>query len=288
MTYTYRQPRTLEEALELTASKQATLIAGGTDLLVGMKKQQRAPRRLVSLRRVDELGRIEETDGLRIGAAVPLSEIERHPTVVSRHPALVDSIAVLGSRQIRNVATLGGNLCNASPAADTAPPLLAYGARVELRNADRSRQIALEDFFRGPGQTVLEPGEILTAILLDVPSPDARSVFLRKGRVRMDVAIASVAALLEMDGSTCVRARLAAGAVAPVPLRLRRTEALVEGSVPDESLRVLAVEEARREISPITDVRTTAGYRRHLVGVFVERALARLPSAATAGAGVGP
>lgn len=277
MSYGYHRPSTLDEAFRLAAEiPGATYVAGGTDLLVQMRNGRPEPPALISLRRVTELGGIESSSRVRIGAAVPLSDVQVHPVVAERFPALVESIASLGSRQIRNVATVGGNLCNASPAADTAPPLLVYGASVELRDTHGSREMTLEEFLLGPGQTALRPGEILTAVLLGPPAEGTRSVFLRKGRVKMDLPIASVAALVERDGATCTRVRIAAGAVAPVPLRLKRSEAEVEGAHLTAEIRARAREAARGEISPITDLRSTEDYRRHLTGVFVERVLERL------------
>jgi carbon-monoxide dehydrogenase medium subunit len=277
MSYDYHRPSTLDEAFGLAAGIPGSrFVAGGTDLLVQMSNGRAGPPALISLRGLSELGGIEVSSRLRIGAAVPLSDVQVHPVVAEKLPALVESIAGLGSRQIRNVATVGGNLCNASPAADTAPPLLVYGASVELQDANGSREVALDEFLRGPGQTALRPGEILSAILIDPPNEGARSVFHRKGRVKMDLPIASVAALVERDGATCKRVRLAAGAVAPVPLRLERSETVVEGSSLDAETVALAVETARLEISPITDLRSTGDYRRHLTGVLVGRALEEL------------
>lgn len=277
MSYDYHRPSTLDEAFGLAAGIPGSrFVAGGTDLLLQMSNGRAEPPALISLRGLSELGGIEVSPRLRIGAAVPLSDVQVHPVVAEKLPALVESIAGLGSRQIRNVATVGGNLCNASPAADTAPPLLVYGAFLELQDANGSREVTLDEFLRGPGQTALRPGEILSAILIDPPKEGARSVFHRKGRVKMDLPIASVAALVETDGATCKRVRLAAGAVAPVPLRLERSETVVEGSSLDAETRALAVETARLEISPITDLRSTEDYRRHLTGVLVGRALEEL------------
>ncbi len=277
MGYGYHRPSSLDEAFGLAADiPQSRYVAGGTDLLVQMRKGVPEPPALISLRGLGELSGIEASSRVRIGAGVPLSDVQVHPAVADWFPALAESIASLGSRQIRNMATMGGNLCNASPAADTAPPLLIYGASVELRDARGTREMPVEDFFQGPGQTALRPGEILTAILLDPPAGGTRSVFLRKGRVAMDLPIASVAALVEWDGGTCTRIRLAAGAVAPTPLRLERSEAVVEGTNLDVEIRERARETARTEISPITDLRSTEGYRRHLTGVLVERALVHL------------
>ena len=277
MSYGYHRPSTLDEAFHLAAGVPGSrFVAGGTDLFVQIGNGRPEPPALISLRGLGELSDIETSTRVKIGAAVPLSDIQVHPVVAENFPALVESIAILGSRQIRNMATLGGNLCNASPAADTAPPLLIYGASVELTDAEGSREMTLEDFFQGPGQTSLKPGEILTAILLDPPTSGTRSVFLRKGRVKMDLAIASLAALVIMDGKTCSRIRIAAGAVAPVPLRLERSEAIAQGTLLDDRVRTLAGDTARTEISPITDLRSTGDYRRHLTGVLVERALEHL------------
>ncbi len=284
MSFEYHQPSTTSEAIELaTRFPEAELIAGGTDLMVRIRKLRRRPPVLISLRRVGELARIEDGSRLRIGAAVPVGDVATHPAVVSGFPALVQSIRVFGSPQIRNVATLGGNLCNASPAADCAPPLLVYGAQVELRHEGGSRELAIEDFVLGPGETALRPGEIMSAILLERPPGEARSMYLRKGRVQMDLAIVGVAALVQMDGSTCTTARIAAGAVAPVPQRMVRTEAVIEGSQAGAQTWALARAEAQREVSPISDVRASEEYRRHLTGVLVERSLARLTTAAGGG-----
>ncbi len=277
MSFGYHRPSTLDEAFRIAAGIPGSrYVGGGTDLLVQMRNGLPEPPALISLRGLNELSGIETSSQMRIGAAVPLSDVQVDPAVAERFPALVESIASLGSRQIRNVATLGGNLCNASPAADTAPPLLVYGASVELADAEGSREVTLEEFLQGPGQTALRPGEILIAILLDPPADSTRSVFLRKGRVKMDLAIASIAALTEWDGATCTRVRLAAGAVAPVPLRLERSEVIVQGTHLDAEIRRRARETAQTEISPITDLRSTEDYRRHLTGVFVERALEHL------------
>lgn len=274
MSYEYHRPDTIEQALHLAkANPEARFIAGGTDLMVQMKHGRFQLQAMISLRGLSELDGIVVGDRLRIGATVPLAEVGSHHVVIKQFPALAAAIAVLGSRQIRNVATVGGNLCNASPAADTAPPLLVYGASVEIRGAGGTREVALEEFLVGPGRTALGPEEILTAILIELPRDGSRSVFLRKGRVMMDLPITSVAGLIEMDGTSCVKVRLAAGAVAPVPLRLKAAEDLIQGARLDPEITELAVAAIRSEISPITDLRSTADYRRHLTGVLAGRAL---------------
>jgi len=281
----YHRPASLDEALELAARNPAAkFIGGGTDLLVKLRKRSSAsPCELISLRRIEELARVEEVDGcLRIGAGVPLADLAVNEHVRERLPALTEALALFGSRQIRNVATLGGNFCNASPGADAAPPLMVYGARIEIRSVNGVREVPLTEFFRGPGETVLGPGEILTAILVERAGAGAVSTFLRKSRVSMDLAIASVAVFLECDGPRCTIARIAAGAVAPTPLRLEAAERALEGTELDEeacSGAALAVDTA---ISPISDVRAEEWYRRHLTAVLLRRALARLTRATEA------
>jgi len=278
--FRYHQPEHLDEALALLAELPgARLVAGGTDLMVNLKKRREArPAALVSLRRISELGRIElsHTGRLRIGAAACLTDITAHAEVGAHYPALVEAIYVFGSLQIQNAATLGGNLCNASPGADAAPPLLVYGAQVELAGPSGPRCMPVHDFLRGPGQTALESGEVMTAVLLDRPPVESRSLFLRKSRVKMDLATVSLALCLELEGDVCRSAQLAAGAVAPVPLRLEGAAAVLVGTSLDDDVLAQAADVARKEVRPITDLRSTADYRRTLVGVLLERGVRQL------------
>ena len=281
MPHDYHRPRCLAEAFELARkTPSARFVAGGTDLLVALRKRRiPPPEALISLRSLPELSGIEAGDRLRIGAAVPLTDIGEHPAVNADFPALAAAIEVVGSRQIRNVATLGGNLCNASPAADTVPALLVHDARVELTSTGGGRVLPLEEFLRGPGETALEPGELLSAVTLE-PAEGARSVFLRKGRTAMDLAIASVAVRWVFADDRPRGVRVAAGAVAPVALRLRSVEALLEGAELGgsglESLLERVRREARRSIAPISDLRASAEYRGLLIGVLSARAVASL------------
>ena len=272
---TYLRPESLAETLALIgAEPDAALIAGGTDLLVKIRKRARvAPETIISLRRVGELATIDHDGATRIGASATLSAITADNVIRERFPALIDSIAVVGSPQIRNVATLAGNLCNASPAADTAPALLVYGARVELRTFHGEREMPLDEFILGPGKTALEPGEIMTAVLLDPPVAGLRAAFRRKGRVRMDLAIASVAVALELNEGLCTGVKLAAGAVAPVPLRLKSAEEQLEGKPPEAEVIEAACRAAMEEVAPIDDLRSSAWYRRELTGVLLKEAI---------------
>lgn len=273
----YHRPTSIDQALELGGSGGASFLAGGTDLLVKLRRGLVRPRALVSLRAIDELHAIDLTDdGASLGAAVTIAELLDHPGLAGRYPLLLQAAARLGSPQIREVATLGGNLGNCSPCADTAPALLVYGARLELRGPAGERRVSLGDFLQGPGQSCLTGGELICRVRLDQPTPAARTVYFKKGRVAVDLALASLAALVVVDGGRIVEARLAAGSVAPTCLRLGRTEALLRGQPPGEELFARAGREAAAEVSPIDDVRASAAYRRRLIEVYVRRALEQL------------
>ena len=274
--YDYARPATLEEALRLKGSVAASrFIAGGTDLMVQIKNKIVQPPALISLRSIPEITGIHVNDATRIGATTLLTDLIEHEAIRERYPVLVAALRRMGSVQIRNVATLGGNLCNASPAADSALPLLVLDAKLRLTSDKGSRDVPIADYFVGPGSTSLGADEILTAILLEPPEPAARAVFLRQDRVHVDLAVVNVAVLLAMeaDGTTCRTARVAAGAVAPTPLRLREVESLLEGKKVTPALLARAQQVARDAVAPITDVRASADYRRQITGVFVRRAI---------------
>ncbi|MCP5042719.1 MAG: xanthine dehydrogenase family protein subunit M [bacterium] len=277
--FEYHRPETLEAALGLKASLPGSrFIAGGTDLLVRIKNGVERPAALVSLRAIPGLSSIEVGDETRIGALTPFGAILDDERLSDRYPALVQAARTVGGVQIRNAATLGGNLCNASPAADSAPALLVHEARLQIASRRGSYEIPLEEYFSGPGKTRLGCDEIVTAILLPAPSESTRSIFLKQGRVRMDVALVSVAVLLETnpDDGSCGTARIAAGAVAPVPLRLTPVERLLKGKTIDTELLFRAEELAKECVSPIRDLRAGADYRRHLTGVLIRRAVEAL------------
>lgn len=277
--FDYLQPGSLDEALELAAEREGALYtAGCTDIMVKIKNGATAPPTLISLRRVPGLSGVTETPdgGVRIGALTTISELIRDKTIRARYPVLAAAAARLGSEQIRNAATVGGNICNASPCADTALPLLVLEARAVLRSRAGSREKPLHEFFAEPGRTHMAGGEILEALLLPPPPPGASGVFFKKGRVYMDLAVASLAALLVVEEGVCRSAWLAAGSVAPVPLRLTGVEALLEGESLTEKIIAKASLQAAREISPITDIRASDWYRRRIISVYVKRALERL------------
>ena len=273
--FDYHRPRTLAEALELKATlPEARWIAGGTDLLVRMKDGTVRPPALISLRSIPGLSGVPQHGRVRIGAARTHSALLADPVLGARYPLLLQALGLLGTPQVRNVATLGGNLGNASPCADSAPPLLCLDARAVVASESGERELSLEALLCGPGQTTLGSDEVLVAVTL-APAPEgARGTFLKKRRVHVDLAQASVAALAVVsDEGVCSHLRLAAGSVAPVPIRLRLTEALLTGERLGPEVLAAAAGAAQREVAPISDVRASADYRRHIVGVYVRRAL---------------
>lgn len=275
--FKYYKPRSLDEVWKVKEKEpEARFIAGGTDLMVQIRNGELSPPALISLRSIPELAFIEVDGSARIGALTPISDLIHHQELLDKFPVLVEAAKRLGCVQIRNVASIGGNLCNCSPCADMALPLLVLEAKVRLQGIKKSRIIPLNEFFIGPGESCLAPHEILAEILVDSPPQKAKTIFLKKGRVKMDLAVVSVAVLLEMDGKRCRKARLAAGSVAPVPLRLSNVEGLLEGATISKEIVAQAQQLASENISPITDIRSTSEYRRQIMGVYVRRALETL------------
>jgi carbon-monoxide dehydrogenase medium subunit len=275
--FDYFRPKSLKEALQLKKTiAGAKFISGGTDLIVQIKNRELQPSALISLRSIPGMATIKVNGGARIGALATISDIIQQTELGNKFPVLVEAAKRLGSVQIRNIATIGGNLCNCSPSADMAVPLLVLEAKVRLQTSKASRKIPLEEFFTGPGESCLASDEILTDILLDPPRQNAKTSFLKKGRVKMDLAIASLALLLEMEGEKCHKARIAAGSVAPVPLRLFKVETLLEGNAISQDLMSKAQQLAAKIVSPITDVRATEEYRRHVIGAYIKGGLEKI------------
>ena len=242
------------------------------------------PSYLVSLRRVPELRGIEfkESAGLRIGAGVTMTEIAESALIRERYRALADGAEIVGSVQTMNMATVGGNVCNAAPSADTAPPLLAHEAVAVIVGADGEREVPIGEFWLAPSQTALKQGELLKELRLPVPPANSGGVYVRHTpRKQMDIAVVGVAVLLTLGPSTgsgqaggrIERARIALGAVAPTPVRAPRAEAALEGNAASEALFAAAAETATAEASPIDDVRGSAEFRRHLTRVMTQRCL---------------
>lgn len=274
--FDYHTPRSLEEAFGLMADAkgQARYIAGGTDLMVRTKQGLVQPRVLISLRQVQELQGIEPGDDfLVIKGMTLLRDIESSDQVESVAPALKQAVRSLANVQIRNVATLGGNLVNASPAADTPPPLLVYAAELLLTGPNGDRTVALEDFFLGPGQTCLWQGELLKEVRIPWKPDKSRSAFQKIGRTAKDLAVVNAAVCLEMQGNACSFCRLATGAVAPVPMRLKSVEDFLNGKEITSSLLDQVKAMVDKKVSPISDLRGSEAYRRDLAGTLIIRGI---------------
>jgi carbon-monoxide dehydrogenase medium subunit len=273
--YDYFQPETLKDAYSLMekSNSGARYIAGGTDLIANIKNRLIQPDALISLRRIKEISGINQNKDLTLGSMTLLKDIERDLNIGQNYPALAQAVKALATPQIRNVATVGGNLCNSAPSADCAPPLLVLEASVTLEGPGGQRSIAIEDFFKGPGQTCMDMSEILTRIRITPPRENTGMAFLKVGRVSTDIAIVNAAACLTMEKNVCRKCRLSVGAVAPVPLRLTTVEKMIEGQEISPELLNRAGKMAEEEVKPITDVRSTSGYRRIMSGVLIKRAI---------------
>jgi carbon-monoxide dehydrogenase medium subunit len=273
----YLAPTSLEEALETVGQQTegVQIIAGGTDLVPRMRSRVIEPKLLVDLRLLN-LDGIEKTAyGIRIGASATHTDILESDLLAEHCPALCEAAADIAGPPIRNRGTVGGNLVNASPAADLAPPLLVYDAVVILAKAGSKREIPLVDFFTGPGQTVLAADELLTEIRIPAVPPNTTSKFIKLGkRKAMAVAVVSAAARLTIDQAGKIsQARIALGSVAPTPIRARKSEASLEGQSPSSDLFTEAGQIARSESSPISDIRASGSYRKKMVAVLTRRAL---------------
>ncbi len=277
----YFAPKNEKEALELLRDlgPDARMLAGGTDLFPAMREKGVQAKSLIDIKGLADFQGVQTINGsgLSIGAATPLHEIEMNRAVRERFSVLREAVEAIGSFQVRNRGTIGGNLTNASPAADSAPALIALDAKIELVNATRTREVPLEKFFTGPGKTIIGPDEILKRIVIPDPKPKQFSVYLKFGpRQAMDIAVVGVAIALIFNGDReCKEARVVLGAVGATPFRAVRAEAALQGRI-DEAVVEHAATEAMADAKPIDDVRASAEYRKHLVGVLVRRGLNRL------------
>jgi len=274
--FEYFEPSSTKEAVDVLGryGERAAVLAGGTDLLIKMKQRLTEPKYVVNIKKIAELKVIEDNgDFLRVGTAANLFEIENSDIVKEKFPGLREAIMSIGALQIRIMATLGGNLCNASPAADSAPPLMVLGARVKLLSSPGARVLTLEEFFRGPGKTAIKPGELLVEIQVPYPPPGTGTSFLRLTRAAVDIAKVNAAALLTIKENVVYSCGIALGSVAPTTMRAKKAEALLLGKKITERVIIEAAQAASEEIKPITDIRSTARYRIDAARVLVRRAL---------------
>lgn len=281
MRFNYLEPATIEEAVSLLGKYdgKAKVVAGGTDLVVQIREKLIAPEYVVDIGYISGLDRIDydETQGLRIGALATIRAIEKSSKICQVYPAIAQSAGLLGSVAIRNVATIGGNLCNAAPSADTAPALIGLAAKGKIIGPDGEKIVSLEEFFTGPGCIVCEPGELLVEIQVPVPSPGTRGVYLKHGRSAIDLATVGVAVIMTMEpGAVCRDVKIVLGAVAPTPMRARKAEEVLRGKKVEPALIEKSAQAAADEARPITDVRASAEYRKEMVKVYTRRAIAQL------------
>ncbi len=271
----YFAPVNVSEALKLLGryGAKATILAGGTDLVPKINYYELKPDVLVYIGKLG-LGYIKENNGrLRIGAATSMAQIAASKVVARKASALAQAARQAGTAAIRTAASIGGNLANASPAADLATPLLAMDAELLLRSAKAKRVVAVKDFFKGPGQTRLKPGELITEV--SIPVPKGKTVFLKLGRRKaMTLSVVNVAVRLDLAGKKCRDARIAIGSVAPTPVRCTKAEEWLKGKVVDRALIDQCANEAMAESRPVDDQRASAWYRKQAGTALAARALA--------------
>lgn len=273
-------PKTLGEAFSLLEKHNGAVraIAGGTDLVPKMKRRMLTPKYLIDLKGIADLNFVQydKKKGLRIGAVTTLNEIRESPVVKKNYPILAETVSQMASMQIRTIATMGGNLCNAVPSADTAPPLIALGARLKLIGQKGERTVLVENFFKGPEKTVLDPRELLTEVQIPPARPGECGSYLKHTlRRAMDLAIVGVAVYLALDSKEkiCRDIKIAMGAVAPIPMRPKKAETILRGKPLEDDLIEKAAMRAADEARPIDDIRSSAEYRREMVRVLTKKAI---------------
>jgi len=298
--FEYFKPKTLKQALTLFTkyAGKAKWVAGGTDVIVMIKQKTMAPDVLISLRGIPGLDQIKFDGSLSIGPMVTHRAIEKSEIIRKNFSALTDAVDYLGSIQIRNVATIGGNICTAAPSADTATPLLVLGTQVKIKGPKQERSLPIEEFFKGPGETVLKPGELVQELLIPKLLPNTGSAYYKlQRRLALDLPILGVSVLLSLDKSkvtcsdmlctaspissilhemeedeiVCKEVRIALGVVAPTPLRAAKAEALLRGKKLSDELLEEVAETAAKEAQPRDTIRGEAWYRRDMVKVLVKR-----------------
>ncbi len=271
--FEYLAPKTLNEALSLLDNykdKSARILAGGTDLLVRMKTIDLKTDYLINIKNIPELNFIDTSDGLKIGAAVPLSHIERMGKVKERYSALYEGIKSMAAIALRNMGTIAGNIRNASPAADTVPSLIAYGAEVKLVSKRGERTVSVEDFITGVGKTVIGADELITQVNIPEMNKNSGSAFSKKGRVKADIAKINLAVYLEREDNICKDSKIVLGSVAVKAIRAKEAEGLLKGQTVSTSLIDKIAKKASEEIKPIDDIRSSAEYRTEIARLIVE------------------
>lgn len=275
--FRYLAPKSIDEACKSLASLgvQASALAGGTDLLVKMKQRRLVPTYVVNLKTIPDLDyiRYDETDGLRIGALTTIQSIKNSVVIKRNFRVLNQAAGVESSVQIRNRATIGGNIANASPAADAPLALIVHGASVVVAGADGERELPLEDFFIGPGRNMLQPGDIIREVHVPTPPAGSGGAYMKHAVRRTDIAIVSAGALVTLSDGVCTGARIGLGSVAPTAIRVKKAEEALLGQRPTAEAVRRAVEEAAKEARPIDDVRGYADFRAWTLRQVVQRVI---------------
>ncbi|WP_430396011.1 FAD binding domain-containing protein [Ferrovibrio sp.] len=278
MAFDYSEPQSIAEGIALAGrfGPAASFIAGGTDLVIQMRRKSRQPSHVISLQALDELKQIErDGDIVTLGALLTHKQLEDYFAAEPAMLGLIESARVIGGHQVRNAGTIGGNICNASPAADLLPQLLTLGAEVELAGPAGRRWLKLSDFLLGPGRTARAQDELLTRVRFAMPGKGGATAFIKAGRRRaMEISLISVAVRIAGAGaSDCGQVAIAIGAAAPVAFRASEAEALLHGQPRDAALLKRAGEVAAAQATPLSDVRASADYRRRLIAALVPRAV---------------
>ena len=274
----YEAPTSLDQAIGLLAAAgdDGRMLAGGTDLIIQMRAGVREPGQVIDAKKIPELQTLsyDAQSGLRLGAALACCEIIDNPTVRQYYPGLVEAAGLIGSDQILARASVGGNVCNGSPAADTTPALIALGAMCHIAGPNGTREVAVEDIVTAPGQTALAADELLVEFRIPAPPAKAADCYQRFiPRNEMDIAVVGVGSCVALDGDTCSAARIGLGAVAARPLLAKEAGAALAGKPLDDAAIDAAAKLAQAAASPISDMRGTAEFRTHLVGVLTRRTL---------------
>ena len=271
--FEYLKPDSIKETISILSQygERAQILNGGTDLIVGMRDRIIQPEYLVDIKAIPQLNIItyNKQDGLNIGATVTLNEVSDSKTIQEHYPILAEACKTVGSYQVRNRATLVGNICNASPAADTAPPLLVLEAKVNIIGLPGEKTVPLDQFFTGVKKNILKKGEIITSITIPPLKEKWFGVYLKQGRRKeVDLATVGVAVVGIRD-----EIRIALGAVASIPVRALKTEELLRGKIIDEPLLEETAKSALAEVSPISDIRSSKEYREEIIKILIKRAI---------------
>jgi len=278
--FDYIRPGKMDDAIAALKDKDNPyLLAGGTDLLIAMKTKAVKPKCLIDMKGIPGIDGIEYDNGFKLGALTTVRDVEVSALIREKIPALSEAAATLGSIQIRNRATIGGNLCHGSPAADMAVILLAMNCEVAIASEKGEKTIGLDQFFTGPNSTVLGKHEVLSQIIIPKKMEQFKGVYLKHGpRKAMDIGIVNIAIVLDADFNNrlCNQVMIALGAVAPTPIRAKKAEALLKGQELKPDLIYKAAEAASKEAKPITDFRATAGYRQDLVKSLVVKGIQQI------------